>query len=158
MQIVQEYERAVIFRLGRLLEGGTKGPGQRLLCATSTTTRCAAYCCTCPAFIPAIFWGIPRPKKTYDALQISLNRLICCMGVTVNSGESRYIRRNRWGGTHWRQLITETLIGSWDGSVAEWSACWPQEQKSPGSNRSRDAVLRKLFTPIVPLFTKQQNW
>jgi len=35
--------------------------------------------------------------------------------------------------------------------------------EGPGSNRSRDAarwvtVLRKLFTPIVPLFTKQQNW
>ena len=27
MQVVQEYERAVIFRLGRLLSGGTKGPG-----------------------------------------------------------------------------------------------------------------------------------
>ena len=27
VQVVQEYERAVIFRLGRLLEGGTKGPG-----------------------------------------------------------------------------------------------------------------------------------
>ncbi|ESN97227.1 hypothetical protein HELRODRAFT_85674, partial [Helobdella robusta] len=26
-QVVQEYERAVIFRLGRLLSGGTKGPG-----------------------------------------------------------------------------------------------------------------------------------
>ena len=26
-QVVQEYERAVIFRLGRLLEGGSKGPG-----------------------------------------------------------------------------------------------------------------------------------
>jgi len=26
------------------------------------------------------------------------------------------------------------------GSVAEWSACWTQAQKSPGSNRSRDAV------------------
>ena len=26
-QIVQEYERAVIFRLGRLLPGGAKGPG-----------------------------------------------------------------------------------------------------------------------------------
>ena len=26
-QVVQEYERAVIFRLGRLLEGGAKGPG-----------------------------------------------------------------------------------------------------------------------------------
>jgi len=32
-----------------------------------------------------------------------------------------------------------------------------------GSDRSRDAVryitvLRKLFTPVVPLFTKQRNW
>lgn len=26
-QVVQEYERAVIFRLGRLLRGGAKGPG-----------------------------------------------------------------------------------------------------------------------------------
>jgi len=34
--------------------------------------------------------------------------------------------------------------------------------EGPGSNRRRDAclvtVLGKLFTPIVPLFTKQQNW
>jgi len=44
------------------------------------------------------------------------------------------------------------------GSVAEWLACWTQAQKGPGSNRSADAVLGKLFTPIVPLFTKQQNW
>ena len=27
LQVVQEYERAVIFRLGRLLSGGAKGPG-----------------------------------------------------------------------------------------------------------------------------------
>lgn len=27
LQIVQEYERAVIFRLGRLVKGGAKGPG-----------------------------------------------------------------------------------------------------------------------------------
>lgn len=26
-QVVQEYERAVIFRLGRLVSGGAKGPG-----------------------------------------------------------------------------------------------------------------------------------
>ena len=26
-QVVQEYERAVIFRLGRLLSGGASGPG-----------------------------------------------------------------------------------------------------------------------------------
>lgn len=30
-QIVQEYERAVIFRLGRLLPGGAKGPGRVVL-------------------------------------------------------------------------------------------------------------------------------
>ena len=44
------------------------------------------------------------------------------------------------------------------GSVAEWLACWTQAQKGLGSNRIRDAVLGKLFTPIVPLFTKQRNW
>ena len=44
------------------------------------------------------------------------------------------------------------------GSVAEWLACWTQTQKGPGSNLSRHDVLGKLFTPIVPLFTKHQNW
>lgn len=28
VQVVQEYERAVIFRLGRLLQRGAKGPGE----------------------------------------------------------------------------------------------------------------------------------
>lgn len=28
-QIVKEYERAIIFRLGRILKGGAKGPGHR---------------------------------------------------------------------------------------------------------------------------------
>lgn len=28
-QVVQEYERAVIFRLGRLLAGGSRGPGKK---------------------------------------------------------------------------------------------------------------------------------
>ena len=27
-KVVQEYERAVIFRLGRLLSGGSRGPGE----------------------------------------------------------------------------------------------------------------------------------
>jgi len=44
------------------------------------------------------------------------------------------------------------------GSVAEWLACWTQAQKGPGSNSSRNAVVGSLFTPIVPLFTKQWNW
>lgn len=28
-KVVQEYERAVIFRLGRLMQGGAKGPGKQ---------------------------------------------------------------------------------------------------------------------------------
>jgi len=43
------------------------------------------------------------------------------------------------------------------GSVAEWLACSTQAQKGLGSNCSA-AVLDELFTPIVPLFTKQGNW
>ena len=31
-QVVQEYERAVIFRLGRLSPGGAKGPGGNIFC------------------------------------------------------------------------------------------------------------------------------
>jgi len=36
-----------------------------------------------------------------------------------------------------KKLITNIVPG---GSVAEWLACWTQAKKSPGSNRSRDAV------------------
>ena len=32
-QVVQEYERAVIFRLGRLLQNGAKGPGRIIYCS-----------------------------------------------------------------------------------------------------------------------------
>ena len=49
-----------------------------------------------------------------------------------------------------------------DGSVAEWLACWTRAQRGPGfksqPRRCRVTVLGKLFTTIVPLFTKQQNW
>ena len=43
--------------------------------------------------------------------------------------------------------------------MAEWLACWTQARKGLGSNCScRVTVLGKLFTPVVSLFTKQQNW
>ena len=47
------------------------------------------------------------------------------------------------------------------GSVAEWLACWTQAQKARvqiAVTRLSVTVLGELFTPIVPLFTKQQNW
>ena len=43
-KVVQEYERAVIFRLGRLLHGGSRGPGNFLY---YMYTKCVYYfsCC-----------------------------------------------------------------------------------------------------------------
>jgi len=63
------------------------------------------------------------------------------------------IRQTNWTEQSWPAPIKLTSY-----TVAEWLACWTQAQKGLGSNRSRDAVLGKLFTPIVPLFTKQQKW
>ena len=59
---------------------------------------------------------------------------------------------------HVPPLVSEKTIRGW----LEWLACWAQAQKGLGSNRSRDAVgvtvFGKLFTHIVPLFTKQRSW
>lgn len=41
LQVVQEYERAVIFRLGRLLSGGAKGPGKQTFAIVFTRTGCS---------------------------------------------------------------------------------------------------------------------
>ena len=46
--------------------------------------------------------------------------------------------------------------------VAEWLACWTQALYCLSSKSQplpyRVTVLGKLFTPIEPLFIKQQNW
>jgi len=48
-------------------------------------------------------------------------------------------------------------LGSRVVSVLDSSAEGP-EFKSQSRRRCRVTVLGKLFTPIVPLFTKHQNW
>jgi len=55
------------------------------------------------------------------------------------------------------------LSPSKGGSVAEWLACWTRAQKARvhiavATQSGNITVLGKLLTPIVPLFTKQQNW
>ena len=53
-------------------------------------------------------------------------------------------------------------VGHLVGSVAEWLACWTLGAEGSGfksqPQRCLVTVLGKLFTPIVPLFTKQRNW
>jgi len=56
-------------------------------------------------------------------------------------------------------VIYVSVLGD---SEAEWLACWTPAQYRPvfksQSLRCRVTVLGKLFTPIMPLFTKQRNW
>ena len=51
-----------------------------------------------------------------------------------------------------RTMFTKGWLGSRVVSVLDSGA------EGPGLNHCRVTVLGKLFTPIVPLFTKQQNW
>jgi len=58
--------------------------------------------------------------------------------------------------------IFPSVIDLVGGSVAEWFSVLDSGAEEPGfksqSLGGRVTVLGKLFTPIVPLFTKQQNW
>ena len=97
----------------------------------------------------------PRPQK-YPP---STNFWICHLGVNACAGPTvDYIQRKpfyyesadrpidmkkRWLGSR----VVSVLDSGADGPGFEWQ---PQ--------RCRVRVLCKLFTPIVPLFTKQQNW
>ena len=56
-------------------------------------------------------------------------------------------------------LISYLLTGWFDSrvvSMLDSGAEWPGSVSQP--RRCRVTVLGKLFAPIVPLFTKQQNW
>jgi len=52
--------------------------------------------------------------------------------------------------------IADGWLGSRVVSVLDSGAEGPVFKSQP--RRCRVTVLGKLFTPIVPLFTKQQNW
>ena len=59
------------------------------------------------------------------------------------------------------KVYNDLLLAAEGGSVAEWLACRTQAQKARvqiAVETCRVTVLGKLLTPIVPLFTKQQNW
>lgn len=50
LKVVQEYERAVIFRLGRLMQGGAKGPGI-FLCVPIHLHTNNSFSCYCLCFV-----------------------------------------------------------------------------------------------------------
>ena len=61
----------------------------------------------------------------------------------------------RWTGTV-IVIVLVLWLGSWVVSVLDSGAEGPGFKSQ--SRCCRVTVLGKLFTPIVPLFTKQQNW
>ena len=84
-------------------------------------------------------------------------KLYCCSIILIQLFTEDSIDRgtcNGWSHFYW-PLCWETA----GGSVAQWLACWTQAQKAWVQLwRCRVTVLGKLFTPIVLVFTKQQNW
>ncbi|PSN37364.1 Band 7 protein [Blattella germanica] len=59
-QVVQEYERAVIFRLGRLMSGGAKGP---VTCRNINPILQQEFSLSCPASMPML-GSISAPEPT----------------------------------------------------------------------------------------------
>ena len=53
---MQEYERAVIFRLGRLLSGGSRGPGEFIVWSRERSMKAAAAQLL-SSTIPSIVFG-----------------------------------------------------------------------------------------------------
>ena len=82
---------------------------------------------------------------------------VCNLSVSVSVCPRSYLRNLR---PIFTKFVVHATYGR--GSVAEWLARWTQAHNGPGSkSQSRGCqviVLGKLFTLIVPLFTKQQNW
>ena len=77
------------------------------------------------------------------------------------AGRASHARRTAMAGTHRRRLSTspehDGRLGSRVVSVLlDSGAEGPGIKSQP--RRCRVTVLGKLFTPIVPLFTKQRNW
>ena len=117
----------------------------------------------CDKLMTAQWWihrGRSPPPRRKTASKIFLN---------ANENKSRYRKLSSFvcvGRLLCRIAVSKVLRTCWppnQNSVAEWSACWTQAQKAQvqiavATLSGKWQVLGKLLTPIVPLFTKQQNW
>ena len=63
IQVVQEYERAVIFRLGRLVKGGAKGPGIFFIIPCIDTYR--------KVDLRTVSFDVPPQEVSYPMFEVS---------------------------------------------------------------------------------------
>lgn len=88
LQVVQEYERAVIFRLGRLLSGGAKGPGNFLSISILSWIMNKSLNYSCHYFTILSEWIHMLPFSIYWKIYWPLG---CCMDNPVGKLK-RFIR------------------------------------------------------------------
>ena len=94
-----------------------------------------------------------QPDTDYEFRVLAENRV----GVSAPSPTSRSAK---YGQFRFRFAARAGVIREWLGSRV--ASVLDSGAEGPGfksqSRRCRVTVLGKLFTPIVPMFTKQQNW
>ena len=78
------------------------------------------------------------------------------MGTTRQTGARIFFGEGQFSAGHTGAYPLTGWLGSRVVSVLDSGAEGPGLKSQ--SRRCRVTVLGKLFTPIVPLFTKQQNW
>jgi len=94
----------------------------------------------------------PRPCTPRDQWTRRVTGSTCCqLNVTV-----MHARNEQWRATEKYVSYTYEWLGSRVVSVLDSGGVGPGFKSL--SRRCGVTVLGKLFTPIVPLFTKQQNW
>jgi len=122
--------------------GGGAGPGRRRR-HHRRRARSPAYHRPCSAASGAQRLSVPRRKNPRHSVSKSDFEVPTVRPVDLLLGRRGSVVRPRW-------------LGSRVVSVLDSGAEGPGFKSQPPG--CRVTVLGKLFTPIVPLFTKQRNW
>ena len=118
----------------------------------------------------AVWLGVCRRKVAWAELTTIAMSSIAAYGISIQTSSvvvltaQRAASRASCSIQRWTLTVTSCtakLVSGWLGSrvvysVPDSGAEGPGFKSQP--RRCRVTVLGKLFTPIVPLFTKQRNW
>ena len=113
-------------------------------------------CLSLVSGVPHFFLGLHPcvSPHAYLTNRISNFTLPTAVALAYSDGDAmRYVRH-----VLWITLCSRCLPGSRVVSVLDSGAVEPGFKSQPRRCRGGLTVLGKLFTPIVPLFTKQRNW
>jgi len=112
---------------------------------THTHTRPAATPRRVPGGVPSRVTARKRPRVSRLSIKLAFSDVRRPVGPPAVASSIREALRlvsgvRRAAAVDARDRTFAPPLLPLGGSVAEWLACWTRAQKSPGSNRSRDAV------------------